>query len=155
MSNDEKHLLISIKKFENVFLKYENDKKALEYLLKQFVLPKSVHDRPLRKIEAIELMKYLNRTDLIDTIKNFKIPQFQINYKTICEIKIFDSDKQEMVTLEQYSKTKKIRISALLTDLKIKWVNSNFEMTNHDILSQINESYVQSFQNKKTKLING
>lgn len=155
MSNEERYLLISIKKFENVFIEFKNDKKALEYLLKQFVLPKSVHDRPLRKVEAVELMKYLDRTELIDIINNLKIPQFQINFRTISEKKIFDSNKQEMVTLEQYAKKNKIRISALLTDLKLKWINSNFEMTDQEILSLINENYVQNFQNKKTKLRNG
>lgn len=152
LSNEEKHLLIAIKRFESIFIDFENDKKALEFLLKQFALPKSVYDRPLRKSEAIELMKYLDRKDLIDTIQNLTIPVFTINLKIINELKIFDSERKLMVSFENFSKNKKIRLSALLLDLKLKWIDSNFKMSDEDILGLVNEDYVLKFQNKNQKI---
>ncbi|RMZ95381.1 CCA tRNA nucleotidyltransferase mitochondrial [Brachionus plicatilis] len=135
LSNEERHLLIAIKRFENIFNEFDSDEK-------QFVLPKSVHDRPLRKTEAFELMKYLDRIEMIETIKKLKIPEFKINYKMINEQKIFDSSNQEMITVEKYSKTKKIRLSAMLLDLKLRWINSNFAMSEDDILGVVDESYI-------------
>lgn len=152
LSNEEKYLMLAIMKYEKMLRDEQDQEKIVEFLTKQFVYPKAILDRPLRKDEAIEIMKYLNKPELLERISQIKVPEFSLNYKDLNEHKMFDEDSNSFFRLEDYSKLRKIRFNFLLNDLKNKWIDSNFKLTNQELLKLIDLKYLQEYiKTKQTK----
>lgn len=145
LSNEEKYLFHAIKKYENVLAAEKNDEQIIRYLTKELAYPRALIDRPLKKMEAIELLKYLNRTDLIETISKIQLPVFEINYKDLNEHRVFIKSKKKLITIEEYSKENKLRFSYILYDLKVKWIDSFFKIQKTELLAQIDENYLLNF----------
>ncbi|CAF0827092.1 unnamed protein product [Brachionus calyciflorus] len=143
LSNDEKSTMLAIKKYENVLDSFNTVEEIIEFFTKQFLIPKSSKEKSLRKEQIVELMKYLDRMDLADQILALELPNFPLNFKNINQHKIFDSNKQKLVTMEDYSKEYKIRLNHLISELKHKWIDSNFSLTQQDLLNLIDEKLLK------------
>jgi hypothetical protein len=133
---------------EKVKLLNENDK-ILKFLRKEIYKEKINKDRGLKLDDAIELMKYVSKIDLIEKIKKFEFPKFQISANDILNHKMLDVKTSEMISVEDYCKGSLLRVNYVLKNLRNKWIESNFSLSFNDLLNEINVDYLSKFISKK------
>lgn len=147
----------AIFKYENAFQNEKDDEKLLEFIKREMVRPKAVLDSSLSVKEAIEILKYLNRVDIAEKVLKIKAPHFDLNNQDLQNHRVLLKETNTYKDLEAYSKhIAQIRFNALLVNLKIKWIDSNFEITKSKLLELIDEEYLKKFlrdkiTKKKTK----
>jgi hypothetical protein len=150
VSNDEKFLIYAIVKYQKIIddnKDFLNKKElVLERLKRDFISSKGNKQRPLKKTEAIEMMKYFDRSDYISDIENMILPEFSITHQTILTHKIFDESLNKEITIEEYDPAKKkLRLGYIFKDLKEKWIESDFKLTNKQLLSMINMQTLMNY----------
>jgi hypothetical protein len=150
LSNDEKYLLNALREHVDKIKKIESNENILKYFEKEFIQPKSNTDRPLKKSEAIEILKYTNKSVLINDLKCMVIPVFPLSYKDIINHQVCISPTKETKSLENLILSRKLKYNYMLKDLKKKWIDSDCKLTKQNLLDFINDEYIENYV-KKTK----
>lgn len=108
---------------------------------------------PLERLVAIELLKYSGCNDeLIETVREIRLPPFRLGMPQINNHVI--PHGTTVISLDEYSKSvRKIRFNGILNELKTRWIDSEFKLTNEELLAQIDEEFVKQFlrDDKKSK----
>jgi hypothetical protein len=149
-------------KYRNVLRKRKDLLKNKEELLKyfrqelareNFLAPSLKKGRQLRKIELIELLNYLDKPEVSENVQSIRVPSFY-NLRLDQHEILLDKDEppaKRMKLGELDSKKSKIRFNAMLSDLKEKWIESNFELTEKQLLDSINKDSISKYLLQKKK----
>ncbi len=121
----------------------------MEFLRKEIYHEKINKDRGLKVADAIELMKYMNKPNLIDNINKFEYPKFKISPNDILKHKILDDKTNQMISVEDFCKGSLLRVNYILNNLRDKWIESNFSISFIDLLNEIDITYLSKFISKK------
>jgi hypothetical protein len=148
-SNEEKSLLSALKKFTKPLQELNDDAKILKALKREFVNPKANKEKPLRKSESIELIKLLDRVHLIEVINNMVVPVLKINAGSLREHEIKDPQTKQLIKLDDLNNKSPVAFNQMLYDLKMNWIESDFKLSNEQLLSKINEETIQNYFIKK------
>lgn len=139
----------AIWKYKNKFQKEASDK-LLSFIKKEMVRPNAVLKSSLDKNDVIEILKYVDRVDLIDQVKRISLPLFMIKHDDLSSHVIKVEDLNKTMSLSQYTKEiNGIKFNSILTDLKIKWIDSDFKMSKGELLNIVNETYLKDFIREK------
>lgn len=105
--------------------------------------------RPVRKHDLIELVKYMNKLEYTHDIENLTWPKFELDAATLAQHTLRGSNEtvHEMIT----RKKQKLSVNRLLGDLKKQWIDSNFEMSQEQLLSSLDEGVINNYLNTKSK----
>ena len=158
LSNDEVYLLEALNKYVPIINEMSNDNdEMIEFLRRELTRPKSNLYRQLRINEAIEIAKYCNKSNMIERIKQIQVPVFYLNSADLLNCEYYDEDSRQTKTFSQYYGSKKVRVNALLNELKLLWVNSNFHLTQAELMKSVNNQFLEKFviilKQKKNKSI--
>lgn len=151
LSREEKYLLNALEKYPDRLKEFKTNDKLVLYLKKKLSHPGSNIDRSLKKTEVIELLKLINRADLIDALNNMILPSFPVTFTELLSHQVECKSTNEYKSVENYSAHRKINYNYLLKDLKLKWIESNFELTKADLLSQVDASCLEKYTPKRKK----
>lgn len=139
----------AIWKYKNKFQKEASDK-LLSFIKQEMVRPNAVLKSSLDKNDVIEILKYVDRVDLIDQVKRISLPLFMIKHDDLSSHVIKVEDLNKTMSLSQYTKEiNGIKFNSILTDLKIKWIDSDFKMSKGELLNIVNETYLKDFIREK------
>jgi hypothetical protein len=131
----------------------ENDAELLQYFRQQlardnFLAPDMKKGRQLKKSELAELLKYFNKPELCQKVQSIKFPAFFNIHLDQHEILVNGEDEsaRKRVKLSELdSKKSKIRFNVMLSDLKEKWIESNFELSEKQLLETINQNLISKY----------
>ena len=110
---------------------------------------------PLKLHEAIELVKYLDKSHLIDDLKRLEIPKFDLNALMIFNLEIIDEKTQQPMKLNDYlvENRLKIKTAQIVYDLRMLWIESNYELSTGDLLKKCDLKFLENYITaKKSKL---
>ena len=157
LSNDEKQLLSVVQILETKISKETSDIGVLLALKHSLADTKFVLKKSAKIEECIEFLKYLNRPDLIEQVKDIQIPKLRLNQAIIISHEIFDEKSNRSIQIGEYISLNKLKIKfgPLLYDLRMIWINSNFTLTQEDLLKKIDKSFLENYSSeiKKNKKI--
>jgi hypothetical protein len=145
LSNDETYLLKALEKYVPRVSEFKNNKDLIEYFKREFCRSKSNVDRSLRKIEAIEILKYCDKFELIEKIENIKLPIFSINSNSILNHRFYDNESKKIVSVNDMFAKKKLRINKILFNLKEEWIDSNFTITDENLLQKVDNFFLENY----------
>jgi len=149
LSKNEKYLLNALSKFEKPLSELTSKEDILQYLLKQFLYTKSNKDKSLRKHEAIELLKYLDKGHLIQAVNDLTLPVFKLTTVNLLNHQVFDETTNSLIRIEEIKDIlKKYKLNLILNDLKSKWIESEFKLTETELLNMVDMKYLQKFVSK-------
>lgn len=143
--------MYAIQKYEKIIENERDNERLFQLMRTELANPKAINDKPLKKSEVVEILKYLDRTDLINEIENLQVPKFGLNLSHILKHKIFVAEQNSYLTLEDYSNHHKIRFNYLLNNLNSKWIESNLTLTNEQLLNMIDQQFLWQFLNVNVK----
>jgi len=152
LSREEKYLLNALQQHSSKITRMQSNNQIVNYFKKQLTHPKSNLDRSLKKSEAIEVLKYTNLPNLIDEINELILPSFPIAYADLMSYSLYDHTTKQTRAIETYLKSGKLKYNQLLKDLKLKWIDSDFKLTKHDLLSLIDQQFLEQYIPKSKKL---
>ena len=152
LSREEKYLLNALQQHSSKITRMQSNNQIVNYFKKQLTNPKSNLDRSLKKSEAIEVLKYTNLPNLIDEINELILPSFPIAYADLMSYSLYDHTTKQTRAIETYLKSGKLKYNQLLKDLKLKWIDSDFKLTKHDLLSLIDQQFLEQYIPKSKKL---
>lgn len=139
----------AIWKYKNKFRQEDSDK-LLSFIKQEMVRPNAVLKSPLDKNDVIEILKYVDRVDLIDQAKRISLPLFMIKHDDLLNHVVKVEHLNKPMSLNHYTKEiNGIKFNSILTDLKIKWIDSDFKMSKGELLNIINETYLKDFMREK------
>lgn len=139
----------AIWKYKNKFREEDSDK-LLSFIKQEMVRPNAVLKSPLDKNDVIEILKYVDRVDLIDQAKRISLPLFMIKHDDLSNHMVKVEHINKTMSLNQYTKEiNGIKFNSILTDLKIKWIDSDFKMSKEELLNIVNETYLKDFIREK------
>ena len=102
--------------------------------------------KPLKKYHFLELMKYLDMARYCADIKEIKVPKFNLDINKLRGYKYFDSKANDKVLLNDLNMKHKLRFNHMINDLRSKWIDSNYELTDEELLdSFINENSIRNY----------
>lgn len=124
-----------------------NKQKLADFLTQEMSRSRAVlsSSSPLERLVAIELLKYSRCDDeLIETVREIRVPPFRLGMSQINSHVI--RNDTTMISLDEYSKSvRKIRFNGILNELKTRWIDSEFKLTNEELLAQVDEEFVKKF----------
>jgi hypothetical protein len=139
----------AIWKYKNKFREEDSDK-LLSFIKQEMVRPNAVLKSPLDKNDVIEILKYVDRVDLIDQAKRISLPLFMIKHDDLSNHMVKVEHINKTMSLNQYTKEiNGIKFNSILTDLKIKWIDSDFKISKEELLNIVNETYLKDFIREK------
>jgi hypothetical protein len=137
----------AIKKYETSVTSDQSDEWVLDYFRREMANPNAIKNRPLKTKECIEVVKYLNRLDLIAKLEAIRVPKFELN---ILDLEKHQQKIQPTQSLDKNLKFK-LNFGLMLKDLRLKWIDSDFTLTNEDLLKSIDEKSLQKYTKKNVK----
>lgn len=139
----------AIWKYKNKFREEDSDK-LLSFIKQEMVRPNAVLKSPLDKNDVIEILKYVDRVDLIDQAKRISLPLFMVKHDDLSNHMVKVEHINKTMNLNQYTKEiNGIKFNSILTDLKIKWIDSDFKISKGELLNIVNENYLKDFLREK------
>lgn len=139
----------AIWKYKNKFREEDSDK-LLSLIKQEMVRPNAVLKSPLDKNDVIEILKYVDRVDLIDQAKRISLPLFMVKHDDLSNHVVKVEHINKTMSLNQYTKEiNGIKFNSILTDLKIKWIDSDFKISKGELLNIVNENYLKDFLREK------
>lgn len=153
LSREETYLLYALNKYVPLLKLHQSDKKAIEFMRREFVRSNSNINRPLKKKEAIEIAKYCNRSNLIESIQNINISKFDVNpFRK--KVEDYLNENNDSKNFEKLIKSKRFRFNYLTNDLREKWIDSNFTLTHEELINSLTKDVLDSYiVSKKKKTI--
>ena len=139
----------AIWKYKNKFREEDSDK-LLSFIKQEMVRPNAVLKSSLDKNDVIEILKYVDRVDLIDQAKRISLPLFMVKHDDLSNHMVKVEHINKTMNLNQYTKEiNGIKFNSILTDLKIKWIDSDFKISKGELLNIVNENYLKDFLREK------
>ena len=142
-------------KFESQIRNAPDDGDILRLIKRAFADPKSNMKAPLKLQEAIELLKYLDKSHLINDLKRIEIPKFDLNALMIFSLEIMNEKTQQPMKLNDYliENQLKIKTGQIVYDLRMLWIESNYELSTEDLLKKCDFKFLENYISaKKSKL---
>ena len=147
LTNEEKSLFNAFQKFESQIRNASNDSDIMSIFKRAFADPKSNAKACLLQHEAVELLKYLDKSHLIDELKLMKVPKFEINAVNIFNLEILNEKTGENVKLSEYliKNSLKFRVNQIVYDLRMLWIDSNFALSIDDLLKKCDKQFLEKY----------
>lgn len=147
------YLLNALHKFVPDVQHLKNDHEILEFFNRELARSRSNIDRPLKKSEASEIAIYCNKAYLIKKISELRYPQFKItvNTEALKSVKFQEFETGETLSFADLVSQRRIRVNHLLSDLKEKWIDSNFALSEAQLVKSLEEKGLNSYVKLKKK----
>ena len=143
----------AILKYENKLRNERDPERLVMFLTQEMSRRRAVLDSPLELEAAIEALKFIYRLDMIEKVRQTHRPAFKVSFLDLNNHLMFVSQLKTKISLEEYAKKfDQIRFKEILSDLKTKWIDSEFKLTKEELLNLIDENYLIKFLiERKTK----
>lgn len=153
LTKAEAYLLYALDKYVPIVNSMESEEEILVFLNKEFVRGRSNVDRSLKKVEAFEIVKYCKRSNLIEKIREMIFPRFELNAnsKELHGLMILDPFRNEKLGFVDLVNARKLRANRMVSDLREKWIDSDFSMSRQELVNSLDEATLSSYVNLTKK----
>ena len=107
----------------------------------------------MKLAEVIDLLKYLDKTHLIDQVQRLQIPNLKLTNENINGHIIYDEKSNEHISIDKYLAENNLRLdySRLFYALRTLWIESDFKLTVEDLLKKVDKFFLENYTHKKNK----